>query len=169
MAAVIWGMLSEQRCKKYWCPVIKYNITFGIKSPKCLVSCFCRLILFAWGNKALFETYHAKIKIHAPLNSNSYCMFREKEKSIRKKITLFIPHLPGSLTWYCWTMLRAENIPWLSRPVRSMEAGGLCSRKACKQHSRPREEGAAQGKGEARAASLGCKRRDHGCCEAEGK
>lgn len=84
---------KEQRRKKYWCPVLKYNITFGIKSPKCLVSCLFRLILFALGNKALFEIDYAKIKIHAPFNSNSCCTFRGKRRSIQKKMmTLF--HTP---------------------------------------------------------------------------
>lgn len=93
LAAIIWGMLSEQKCKKYCYPVIKYSITFGIKSPKCLVGCFCRLILFAWSIKALFEIQYAKFKIHTPFNSTA-CWVKRKKSVWQKKMTLLrIPPL----------------------------------------------------------------------------
>lgn len=93
-------------------------------------------------------------------------MFREKKKINTKEEDgpYFVPHLPESLTRYCWPMLRAEKIPWLSRPTQSMEAGSLRPRKGCKQHPWP-----AWGSSGGRAASLRCKRKDHSCSEAEGK
>lgn len=142
---MIWGMLSEQRCRKYWCPVLKYNITFGIKSPKCLVSCLFRLILFALGIKALFEIDYAKIKIHAPFNSNSYCMFREKRRSIqKKKMTLF--HTPPRTE----LDLVPLTTPQLSRPMQSRGTVSVCPRKACKQHPQPWGDGTARGSSEER-------------------
>lgn len=68
-----------KRCEKYQYPVVKYSVTCGLKSPKCLGSCFCRFLPFAWGNPALFEIRFAKIQIHTPFNANSFCTLRENK------------------------------------------------------------------------------------------
>lgn len=119
---------------------MKYNSTFGIKSLKCLIGYFCRLMLFAWDNEALFEIYYAKMKIHTPFNSNSYCMFsEEKNEYKRRKLPLL-----GNLACYCWPCRELRKPPGFPDPCRAWSQA-VCSGKVCKQHHQPREGGVVQG------------------------
>lgn len=143
---------------------MKYNITFGIKSLKRLIGCFCRLMLFAWDNEALFEIYYAKLRIHTPFNSNSYCMFSEEKNQWKKKMT---PTL-YPLFWGAWAGIADPGMSWenplaflthAERGVRQSALGGFASNILSLEKVRWCW----------RVAPMRHKRRDHSCSEAKGK
>lgn len=113
-----------------------------MKSLKCLVGYFCRLMLFSWNNEALFEIYCAKMKIHTPLNSNSCFMLVEGRINMKEENDPhFVPPLLGSLTCYCWPCWELGKCPGFPCRVWSQ---AVCPGRVCKQHQ-PQEGGVVQG------------------------
>lgn len=123
---------------------MKYSITFGIKSLKCLIGHFCRLMLFAWDNKPHLKlTQKWKSTLHLTQIPTA-CSVKRKINTKEENDPHFVPPVLGSLTWYCWPCWELRKPLGFPDPCRAWSQT-VCPGKVCKQHHQSREGGVVQG------------------------